>query len=122
MVPNYMTLLIMSLVAIAVAFGALILTHVFGPKKHTSTKLGMPYESGRDPSGDARFRFNVQFYLVAVTFVVFDLEVVYFYPWALIYRDVVSQGTGILVAMGVFALILVLGLVYEWKKGALDWS
>ncbi len=121
MVPNFTTLLVMSVIAVGIALGAVLFTHIFGPKKYTSIKNEMPYESGRDPSGDARFRFNVHFYLVAVTFVVFDLEVVYFYPWALVYRDLISQSAGILVAMAIFASILVLGLVYEWKKGALDW-
>ena len=115
----------MLLVALGVSGGILVLTHIFSPRKRTEIKTDTPYESGRDPSGDARLRFDIKFYLVAVTFVVFDLEVVYFYPWALIYRDAVqnavSGGLAILGVMAVFAGILVLGLVYEWKKGALDW-
>ena len=122
MVPSYVPLLIMLVVAIVVAFSILALTHLLGPKKRTHVKNDLPYESGRDPSGDARLRFNVKFYLVAVTFVVFDLEVVYFYPWALTFRKSIESGPGILVVMGVFAFILVLGLIYEWKKGALDWK
>ena len=119
--PNYVPFLVMLLVAVGMSGGILFLTHVFSPRKRTVIKTDTPYESGRDPSGDARLRFDVKFYLVAVTFVVFDLEVVYFYPWALIYRDMIGTGLGVLAVMAVFAAILVLGLIYEWKKGALDW-
>jgi NADH-quinone oxidoreductase subunit A len=122
MVPNYIPLLVMLALAVTTAAGILALTHILGPRKKTRIKHDVPYESGRDPSGDARLRFNVKFYLVAVTFVVFDLEIVYFYPWALTFRKSIAAGPSILWVMGVFAFILTLGLVYEWKKGALDWK
>jgi len=82
----------------------------------------MTYESGKDPVGDARLRFNVRFYLIAMIFVVFDIEVVFFYPWAAIYREQISQGLLILVEMLVFVGILLVGYVVAWKKGALEWE
>ncbi len=122
MFPNYLPVLVVILVAIGFAGGALALTHVFGPRKYTRIKNEMPYESGIDPVGDARVRFDVKFYLIAILFVVFDVEVVYFYPWAAVYREMLQEGLTALYAMLLFAGIVVVGLVYEWKRGALDWK
>ena len=104
----------------------MILTHVIGPRKHTPVK-DMPYESGMDPIGDARQPFDVKFYLVAVLFLVFDVELLFLYPWAVsAYTD---PATGIPVelrgavfgVMLVFMATLVIAYVYAWKKGVFKW-
>jgi len=122
MFPDYIPVLFMLMVATAIALGAIVLSYIFSPRKRTYVKQNVPYESGVDPVGSARFRFDVKFYLIALLFVIFDLEVVYFYPWAVVFRDMVKQNLTILYAMLVFAGLLIVGLVYEWKKGALDWK
>ncbi len=119
--PHYLPVLIMIGAAAAFGIGSMIATHLIGPKKKTPVKQ-MTYESGKDPVGDARLRFNVRFYLIAMIFVVFDIEVVFFYPWAAIYREQISQGLLILVEMLVFVGILLVGYVVAWKKGALEWE
>jgi NADH-quinone oxidoreductase subunit A len=122
MFANYLPVLFVVVLAIGFAVVTLGLTHVFGAKKYTRIKSEMPYESGIDPASDARLRFDVKFYLVAILFVVFDVEVVFFYPWAAVFREMIQEGPTVLWAMLVFAGVLVVGLVYEWKRGALDWK
>lgn len=106
------------------AAGVLVATHVIGPKKKTPVKQ-MPYESGMDPIGDARQRFDVKFYLVAIMFLVFDVELLFLYPWAVAaYRE---GGFGDLLAgpvfwcVLVFILLLFVAYVYDWKKGVFRW-
>ena len=93
-------------------------THLLGPKSYSPIKQDT-YECGVDYVGDSRQRFSVKFYLVAVLFVIFDLEVVFMYPWAVNFRTLGGFG---LVTMGIFLVILTIGLLYEWKKGALEWE
>jgi len=121
MYPIYVPVLFTALVALVMVCAIVVGTHLLGPRKRTHVKYDIPYESGADPSGDARLRFDVKFYLVAILFVVFDLEVVYFYPWAVVFRDMIRGGPGILWIMLIFAFFLVVGFAHEWKKGALDW-
>lgn len=97
---------------------ALLATHLLGPKRYSPEKQDT-YECGIDYRGDSRKRFSVKFYLVAVLFVLFDLEVVFMYPWAVNFRKLGLFG---LVSMGIFLAILTIGLLYEWKKGALEWD
>ncbi len=97
---------------------ALLVTHLLGPKRHDPIKHDT-YECGIDYKGDSRKRFSVKFYLVAVLFVLFDLEVVFMYPWAVNFRELGMFG---FVTMGIFLVILTVGLLYEWKKGALEWD
>jgi NADH-quinone oxidoreductase subunit A len=109
-----------------VAFNAvamLVLSHFLGPRRPTTIK-GTPYESGMPPLGDARERFSVKFYLVAMLFLVFDLETVFLLPWAAIFaKGTTTVGTGfLLVEMLVFLLILAVGYVYVWKRGAFQWD
>lgn len=101
----------------------LFLSSVIGPKKYSKSKL-LPYECGFDPVGTPRERVDVKFSLVAMLFILFDLETVFLFPWALLYRQFIAEGQGVflLIEMGVFLFILVLGLLYVWRKGALDWS
>jgi NADH-quinone oxidoreductase subunit A len=112
----------MIILAVGVAGSILVAAHVLGPRRHTYVKNSIPYESGADPMGDARLRFDVKFYLIAILFVVFDVEIVFFYPWAMVFRSLMQQGMAALYAMLIFTAILVVGLAYEWKKGALDWN
>jgi len=96
----------------------LALTHILGPKVYDPVKQDT-YECGVDYRGDSRSRFSVKFYLVAVLFVMFDLEVVFMYPWAVNFRKLGWFG---LTTMGIFLVLLFVGLLYEWKKGALEWE
>jgi NADH-quinone oxidoreductase subunit A len=105
---------------VAVFLGALILglSRVVGRGTASAVKL-MPYECGMDPTGDARVRYSVHFYLVAVLFIVFDIEAVFLYPWAVVLRWLGPFG---FIEMAVFIGVLLLGLLYAWRKGALEWA
>jgi NADH-quinone oxidoreductase subunit A len=104
--------------SILVSIIVLVISRLFGPWKPTLRKTA-PYESGMKPIGPANRRYPVRFYLVAVLFILFDIEVVFFLPWAVIFRDIGLYG---LITMGVFTLILTIGLIYEWRMGALEWE
>jgi NADH-quinone oxidoreductase subunit A len=123
MAQDYFPLLLFVVISIVFAFIAIGLPSILGPRRKNAQKQE-PYESGIIPFHDARRRFPVKYYLVAMLFILFDIEVIFLYPWAgalLPLRD--NFGMAIALApMGVFLLILVLGLVYEWSKGALDWE
>lgn len=95
----------------------LVLSGLLQPKKATPEKL-QTYESGEEPVGPAWGRYPTHFYIFALLFVVFDVEVIFLFPWAVLFRDLSVFG---LVAMGVFLLLLVIGLLYEWRKDALRW-
>ena len=110
-----------------VAFNAVMmvaLSHLFSSSRPTAVK-SIPYESGMPPLGSARERYDVKFYLVAVLFIVFDIEVVFMMPWAVAFRQLDLFGLGMaggLIEMGIFVLILAVGYVYVWKRGALEWN
>ncbi|MEE8395936.1 MAG: NADH-quinone oxidoreductase subunit A [bacterium] len=106
--------------ALALGFGALftLLGILLGPKKATGTKW-MPFESGLPTRGSEFKRYGVRFYMVALAFLIFDVEIVFFYPWAVRFREMGFYG---FVVMMIFFTILVLGLAYDWKKGALEWE
>ena len=114
--PRLMPLLAM--VALFIAVFVIVLSGVLGPSRPSKRKL-MPYESGMDPIGPAQRRFPIKFNLVAMIFILFDIEVIFFFPYALVYRRLSIAG---LVEMGVFMLILLVGLFYIWKRGALEWE
>jgi NADH-quinone oxidoreductase subunit A len=111
-------------VIIAFAGVSLILAHTIGPKKKTRVKL-MPYESGMDPIGDARQRFDIKYYLIAIMFLVFDVELLFLYPWAVVAYseggyDAVFRGPvfwGVLVFIG----LLMVAYIYDWRKGVFKW-
>jgi NADH-quinone oxidoreductase subunit A len=105
-------------IAILVTLLILFLSRILGPFRPTFRKTE-PYESGMKPIGPAVRRLPVKFYLIAVLFIIFDVEVIFFLPWAVIFRDLGVYG---LVTMGMFVFILTVGLVYEWKLGALEWE
>lgn len=111
---------VLALVVISVLVSLLILfiSTIFGPHRPSLRKLA-PYESGMRPIGPAVRRLPIKFYLVAVLFILFDIEVIFFLPWAVVFRELAVYG---LITMGVFVFILTVGLVYEWKSGALEWE
>lgn len=106
--------------ALALGFGAMftMLGIMLGPKRATETKK-MPFESGMPTQGSEFKRYSVRFYMVALAFLIFDVEIVFFYPWAVRFREMGFYG---FVVMMIFFTILVLGLAYDWKKGALEWE
>ena len=109
---------VLLLVAVGLTFLILNMSRIFGPHNPTTRKTA-PYESGMKPIGPALRRLPVKFYLIGVLFILFDVEVIFFLPWAVVFRDLSFYG---LAAMGLFVFILTVGLVYEWKKGALEWE
>ncbi len=115
---EYVAIGLMVFLATAVALIAIGLGTVFGPKKESAAK-SMPYESGMNPYGEGTRRMPVRFYLVAVLFILFDIEVVFFLPWAITFRQLGLFGLG---EMVIFIGILLVGYVYAWKKGALEWE
>ncbi len=118
MLNNYLPILILGGIAIVLAILLMSLSRLLGPFRPNTNKLN-PYESGMDPVGEARDRYSISFYLVAMEFIVFDLEVVFIYPWAVRYLD---YGLGTLVAMVIFIVTLFIGLLYTVKVGTLDWD
>ena len=118
MLLEYLAIAILLILATLVALIAIGLGELFGPKKKSAAKA-MPYESGMDPIGEGTRRMPVRFYLIAVLFILFDIEVVFFLPWAVVFRQLGLFG---LMEMTVFIAILLVGYVYAWKKGALEWE
>lgn len=109
---------VMIVIATLLSLIILMISRIFGPYR-PSFRKNAPYESGMKPIGPGSRRVPVKFYLVAVLFIIFDIEVIFFMPWAVVMRDLGLYG---LLAMGFFTLILVVGFIYEWKKGALEWD
>ncbi len=123
MLRPYSIFLILFAFVVANAVMLLVLSHFAGPRRPTAIK-GSPYESGMPPLGNARERFSIKFYMVAMLFIVFDIETVFLLPWAAIFKSGAGRvGTGfLLVEMIVFLVILAIGYVYVWKRGALQWD
>ena len=115
---EYVAIALMVALSTAVALIAIGLGTIFGPKKESAAK-SMPYESGMNPYGEGTRRMPIRFYLIAVLFILFDIEVVFFLPWAIVFRQLGLFG---LIEMVIFILILLVGYVYAWKKGALEWE
>jgi NADH-quinone oxidoreductase subunit A len=114
----YFSLLVLFAFAAVVVLALLLVAHKVGPKSVNAAKAE-PFESGNAPRGDARIRFSVKFYLVAMLFLIFDIEVVFLYPWAIYFRTLGVPG---LIEMGIFLGILIIGFAYAWRKGALEWD
>ena len=115
---NYIPVLVDLVIVCLLAGGIVLLSYLLGQHKRTRRKL-MPYECGMTPTGDARQRFSIRFYLVAMIFILLDVEVVFLYPWAVIFRELKLFG---FFEMLLFLLIVVAGFAYLWKKGVLDWT
>lgn len=120
---QYVPVLIIFGIAIGMASVIPVLSWLLGPKKPNQSKLSV-YECGLSPIGSARERFSVKFYLVAILFIIFDIEIVFMYPWAIYFKEGIKNGQGLylLIVMGIFFTVLTLGLIFEWRKGALDWN
>src|SRR5579883_3129482 len=115
---TYMPLLLQLLVAIVLGAGMVLLSFVLGKHRYNKNKMDA-YESGITPTGDARGRFSVKFYLVAMLFILFDIEAIFLYPWVVVYRDLKMMG---FLEMLVFVVLILSGFFYIWKKGALNWA
>lgn len=115
---NYLPIVIYLIIVLCFACMTVLLSSFLGPRNPTPEKL-MTYECGMDPQGDARVRFSVKFYVIAMLFVVFDIEAVFLFPWAVIFKQLGLFG---FIEMAVFVCVVLAGLVYVWKKGALEWQ
>ena len=115
---QYLPVLLFILVGIAVGVVPLVLGYVLGPNRPDDAK-NSPYECGFEAFEDARMKFDVRFYLIAILFILFDLEIAFLLPWAVALQDVGTTG---FVAVLIFLTVLVVGFAYEWKKGALNWE
>ena len=118
---SYLPVAIMLLLAAALGVLLVVASYFIGPKPKNPRK-NQPFECGVPPSGDAQRRFSVRFYLVAILFLLFDVEAVFFFPWAISFKDYLETGTFILLEMGFFVGILLVGYFYVLKKGALEWE
>jgi len=115
---EYIPVLIMLLLASATSIGMLVATSRIGPKKRFASKME-PFECGESPIVSPKLRFSVKFYLIAIFFVIFDIEAVFLYPWAVLFKELGMFG---FVEMMVFISILAVGLIYVWRRGALEWE
>lgn len=118
---EYIPVLILMAVGVTVGTAIVVLSGLIGPKLQNKKK-DEAFECGVPAYGDAKHRFSVRFYLVAILFLLFDVEAIFFFPFALIYREFLSINTFILIEMGVFVAILLVGYLYVRKKGALEWE
>jgi NADH-quinone oxidoreductase subunit A len=119
---QYLPVLMLGVLAVAFSFGMLVMSVVLGKRGKRPPVKDTPYECGMVPVGEGSTRLSVRFYLVAMLFILFDIEVVFLYPWAVIYREMLKQSGGmILGAMLSFMVILFIGYLYAVKKGAFDW-
>tara|TARA_B100000686_G_scaffold33103_1_gene34690 strand:- start:7679 stop:8047 length:369 start_codon:yes stop_codon:yes gene_type:complete len=115
---DYLSILIFIFVALVLSIGFIVLNYIFSPKNPDPEKLSA-YECGFDAFGDSRMEFDVRFYLVAILFIIFDLEIAFLFPWAISLGNLGPLGFW---SMMIFLFILTIGFIYEWKKGALDWD
>ncbi len=120
MPADFLPVLILLLFAAFFACLALLVPAILGPRKPTPLKSST-YECGKEPFGDAHRRFRVNYYLVAMLFLIFDLEVIFLYPWAVLYRKFTPVWFSLIEA-GAFVLVLLVGYLYVWRKGALNWD
>jgi len=116
----YFPIVVQIVIAMVLAAALITISYVFGKRVRNRVK-DMPYESGIVPTGDARRRFSVKFYLVAMLFILFDIEAIFLYPWVVVYREP-GLSKPLFGEMLIFVILIVSGFFYIWKKGALDWS
>ena len=122
MLSNYIPILILMIFAVVFAIASIFASRFFGPKNPNPVKLST-YESGMEPVGTARTRFSVKYYMAAMLFIIFDIEIVFLYPWAVAYRK--FEGASLwyaLIEMIIFMVILIVGYLYMLRKGALKWD
>ncbi|WP_297527848.1 NADH-quinone oxidoreductase subunit A [Thiohalobacter sp.] len=118
MLENYLPILIFIVIGAAIGLVAIAAGFLIGPHRPDPEKLS-PYECGFEAFEDSRMKFDVRYYLVAILFIIFDLEIAFLFPWAVVLEEIGMFG---FLAMVVFLGILVIGFIYEWKKGALEWE
>lgn len=118
MLANYLPVLVFIIIGILFGVMPILLSSLIGPKRPSADKL-TGFECGFNSFEDARIKFDVRFYLVAILFIIFDLEIAFLFPWAIVLDQIGQTG---LIAMGVFLLLLTVGFIYEWRKGALEWE
>lgn len=118
MLINYLPILIFIFVSFIIGIGPMLFGALLSPRKYNEKKLS-PYECGFDPFENARIKFDVRFYLLAILFIIFDLEIAFLFPWAVILKDITFFG---FFAMIIFLLELIVGYIFIWKKGALEWE
>jgi NADH-quinone oxidoreductase subunit A len=121
MLSQYLPILVVLILALVIAGSIIILSHIISPRIKDKVKQQV-YESGISPQMDARLRYPIRFYIVAMMFVLFDIEVIFMYPWAVVYKQFLSQGAFIFWEMVVFLGILFAGYLYLWKRGAFQWE
>ena len=122
MLREYLPVLLQLIVAVGFAVSALIISVLLGKTGRRNRIKDSAYECGMVPEGDAQPRFSVKFYLIAMLFILFDLEIVFMYPWAVVYRDMIRHSSVIFWSMLSFVSILMVGYVYALRKGVLDWK
>ena len=115
---DYFPIILFLIIALILSFGFIIINFLFSPKKPDPEKLSA-YECGFEPFNDSRMEFDIRFYLVAILFIIFDLEIAFLFPWAISLGKIGLLG---FFSMMIFLVILTVGFIYEWKKGALDWD
>ena len=115
---DYLSIIIFIFIALSLSMGFIVLNYLFSPKNPDPEKLSA-YECGFEAFSDSRMEFDVRFYLVAILFIIFDLEIAFLFPWAISLGNIGPLGFW---SMMIFLFILTIGFVYEWKKGALDWD
>ena len=115
---DYFPIILFLIIALGLSFAFIILNYLLSPKKPDPEKLSS-YECGFEPFNDSRMEFDVRFYLVAILFIIFDLEIAFLFPWAISLGKIGIFG---FISMMIFLFILTVGFIYEWKKGALDWE
>ena len=115
---DYFSIILFLIIALILSVGFIVINFLFSPKKPDPEKLST-YECGFEPFSDSRMEFDVRFYLVAILFIIFDLEIAFLFPWAISLGKIGFLG---FISMMIFLVILTVGFIYEWKKGALDWE
>jgi NADH-quinone oxidoreductase subunit A len=115
---RYVPFLLHALIAVGVGAGMLLLTTLLGKRRYSRAKF-QPYECGITPTGDARDRFSVKFFMVGILFILFDVEAIFMYPWAVILRELKMFG---FFEMLTYVVVILVGFLYIWKKGVLDWA
>jgi NADH-quinone oxidoreductase subunit A len=122
MLRDYLPILLQIVVAVGFAVSALVVSVILGKKGRRTPAKDTAYECGMVPQGEGQPRFSVKFYLVAMLFILFDLEIVFMYPWAVVYKEMIARNAVIFWSMLSFITILMVGYAYALKKGALDWK
>ena len=115
---DYLSIILFLIIALGLSVAFIVINFIFSPKKPDPEKLSA-YECGFEPFNDSRMEFDVRFYLVAILFIIFDLEIAFLFPWAISLGNIGILG---FCSMMIFLFILTVGFIYEWKKGALDWE